>query len=130
MKTFRKEKLVRDKIIQSMQELGAQVRWRTLNDQEYERALRAKLMEEAEEVRQAQSRKELIEELADVFEVIDAFKQLYAIKQEDIACAQVEKREKKGGFFERKYIETTAYPEGSEWELYCLNNPDKYPEVK
>jgi predicted house-cleaning noncanonical NTP pyrophosphatase (MazG superfamily) len=130
MRTFRKEKLARDKIIDHIQALGGKVSWRYLSDQEYGQALRTKLIEEAHEVLQAQSREELIQELADIFEVIDAIKQLYAINQEEIINAQDKKRESKGGFFERIYIEHASYPSGSQWEKYCLDNPDKYPEIK
>lgn len=128
MRTFRKEKLGRDKIIAVLESVGAKVSWHTLQDQEYDLALRNKLVEETNEVKVAQSRAELIEELADIYEVIDALKKLHALPEEEIRAAQTKKHEERGGFQKRIYIETTAYPAGSYWEQYCLANPDKFPE--
>lgn len=130
MRTFRKNKLARDKIIAHMESIGAQVRWRYLPDQEYSTALANKLIEESQEVKGALSRTELIEELADVYEVIEALKKYHALTDQEILDAKMKKYTDRGGFFERKYIETVAYPEGSYWEDYCLANPEKYPVVE
>src|SRR5579885_751284 len=130
MRTFYKNKLARDKIIEHMESMGAQVCWRYLNDQEYTVALTHKLLEEAQEVKTASLRAELIEELADIYEVIEALKRLHKISEEEIVSAQTKKFDERGGFFERKYLETVAYPEGSYWERYCLANPEKFPEIK
>ena len=129
MRMFRKEKLARDKIVKCMEDMGAQVYWRSLNEQEYTIALRKKLCEEALEVTDAKTREELLEELADVYEVIDALKMTHGLIEEEIRLTQAQKREKKGGFFERIYIEKTAYPQGSYWEKHCLASPEKYPEI-
>lgn len=129
LRTFRKNKLGRDKIIECMEAIGAKVHWRYLNDQEYVDALGNKLLEEAQEVKVAKSHAELIEELADMYEVIEALKRHHTITQEEILAAQTKKYDERGGFFDRKYIEATAYPEGSYWEQYCLAHPEKYPEI-
>ena len=116
MRMFRKEKLGRDKIIQRMEDMGAKVHWRYLDDQDYDLALRTKLLEEGNEVKVAKSRAELVEELADIYEVIDAMKAYHSLTEEEIIAAQTKKREERGGFFERKYVEKVAYPEGSYWK--------------
>jgi predicted house-cleaning noncanonical NTP pyrophosphatase (MazG superfamily) len=67
MRTFLQKKLWRDKAIDMMeQNHGSKIHWRQLNDQEFNQQIRIKLLEEAEEVVAAQSRNELINELADL----------------------------------------------------------------
>lgn len=129
MRTFRKEKLARDKTIQRFEACGAKAKWRYLNDEEYNIALRNKLVEEADEVKVAKSREELVDELADLYEVIDAIKAFNSLTEEEIITGQTKKREERGGFSKRIYVEKTAYPKGSHWDQYCLENPDKYPVI-
>ncbi|MGB8467395.1 MAG: nucleoside triphosphate pyrophosphohydrolase [Candidatus Babeliales bacterium] len=130
MRTFVQKKLWRDKLIEIMEtNHGSRIAWRTLNDLEFDAQLRVKLEEEAQEVRVASSREKLIEELADVFEVIDTVRQLHGISMEDIDSIQTKKRNERGGFIGRKFIETAQHPIGSFGERYCLADPGKYPEI-
>ena len=75
---MRKEhnKLVRDRIPDLLRKKGIKYETCTLSTEEYRQALRQKLMEEAQEVAEA-SEVNLVEEIADLFEVIDALIEVY-----------------------------------------------------
>jgi len=129
MRTFFLNKLSRDKLVDIMENRGSYINWRYLSNEEFNEQLRIKLAEETQEVIVAQSRDELIAELADVFEVIDSLAKLHNIPQEEIVTAQTTKRNEKGGFEGRKFFETARHPAGSFGEKYCLADPIKYPEI-
>jgi len=130
MRTFLQKKLWRDKAIDLMeQNHGSKINWRYLNDQEFDQQIRIKLMEEVDEVVTAQSRADLIAEVADVYEVIDSLLALHDVSKEDIIAAQIKKREDRGDFAGRKFVETATHPIGSFGESYCLADPKKYPEI-
>lgn len=130
MREFEQNKLWRDKSVDSVEKNGSILNWRRLNDAEFDKKLREKLVEEANEVALAEARQELVEELADVLEVLDNFTSLHGITDEEISKVQETKRHVRGGFFERKYVETAKHLPGSKEEAYCLMNPQRYPEKK
>jgi predicted house-cleaning noncanonical NTP pyrophosphatase (MazG superfamily) len=129
MRTFLSKKLWRDKIIEMVEADGSKVHWRRLNDQEFEQQLRVKLLEEAEEVRNTQLKDELIAELADLYEVIDTLIAANNIIKEEIIAEQIKKRDSRGGFAERIFVEMSQHPADSPGEKYCLADPKKYPEI-
>ena len=51
------------------------------------------------------------------------------IKKEEIIAAQTKKRQDRGGFSGRKFVDIAEHPVGSFGETYCLNDPEKYPEI-
>ena len=128
--TFLLQKLARDKIVEQTEAEGGTVEYRVLEDPvEFLDALTQKIVEELEEVFSAENKEELIKELADVEEVLAAFKKLVNIDQKDIDAARAEKLKLKGGFTKRHYIETMTVPAGSRLYKYCKADPNKYPEV-
>ena len=130
MRIFFQNKLWRDKLVDTMeQKHGSRINWHYLNDQEFNAELRIKLAEETQEVIVAQSRDELVAELADVFEVIDSLTKLHGISEQEILTAQAKKRDERGGFEGRKFVETGEHVAGSFGEKYCLADPIKYPEI-
>lgn len=129
MREFKQYKLWRDKSLDYVIENGTIANWRKLDDADFDKKLREKLQEEASEVSDAKDQKELIMELADVFEVIDSFIELHNIDKADILKAQADKKALRGGFSGRKYVETTKHPKGSWQEEYCLRNKERYPEM-
>ncbi len=64
-------KLVRDKIPEIIAKQGKTVTFRALRGEELKQALKDKLIEETQELINAKSEEELIEEIADVLEVLD-----------------------------------------------------------
>ncbi len=133
MPTFRFAKLVRDKIVRQMQSNGQEPVYRVLGWLEYLRELGRKLMEEATElpVDDAASidTAALLDELADVQEVVDCFLAAIGRTKEELAAAQVAKKTKAGSFTARLYVETVRSPEASSWTQYYRAQPDRYPEV-
>ena len=130
MRMFRQNKLWRDKLIEIMeQNYGSRIHWRLLDDAEFDREIRAKLKEEADEVATANNHKALVEELADLYEVIDTLSALHGVTKDQIIAAQTKKREARGGFISRKFVEVAEHPVGSFGEKYCLADPEKYPEI-
>lgn len=130
MRKFLQNKLVRDNIPTIMEEKGSILHWHYLNDKDYDEALRQKLIEESEEVEQAPDREETIEEIADILEAIDALCALHTISKEELIEIQTKKREEKGGYFTRKFLDIAEHPENSPQVEYCLAQPHKYPEIK
>lgn len=90
-------KLVRDRIPELIQKSGYQCDITTLSETEYRQALRDKILEEAQEVVQA-SDGELVHELADLLEVVEALMESYGIENERILLERDHKRAEKGGF--------------------------------
>lgn len=130
MRIFKQNKLWRDNLPKKMAIHGSVVHITRLNDAEYDFQLRIKLQEEAEEVKSAQSTQDLIEEIADVYEVIDALIALHKIDKQAIIDAQTKKRLDRGGFEGRTFVTTAEHPEGSFGVHYCLADPEKYPEIR
>lgn len=94
------EKLVRDKIAEFvMKERGEVLNTRVATPEEYLQLLKNKLVEESQEVLEANTKEELAEELADLLEVIRAISQ-----REGIIDELFKKREAK--FLERGGFQT------------------------
>lgn len=98
---MRKEynKLVRDRIPEIIQENGLEYQVVTLTKEEYCQALKQKLIEEAQEA--AEANDELIAELADLYEVIDALLENYGITRELVLAEQQRRRRERGSFEQR-----------------------------
>lgn len=125
---FRVEKLIRDRLPAIMQADGLTTFERALPLPDFQAALAAKLVEEAREVAAAASRAELVEELADVAEVILALTAAHGIDAAEIEAARVAKRVARGGFDDRVWNAAVAAPEGSPALDYYLARPQLYPQ--
>jgi predicted house-cleaning noncanonical NTP pyrophosphatase (MazG superfamily) len=97
-------KLVRDQIPAIIAADGGQPVTRVLDQAGYEAALRAKLLEEAHEA-QAAPVGELVSELADVLEVLQALAAAHDVGWEDIVSEASRKRAERGGFDHRIFLE-------------------------
>jgi predicted house-cleaning noncanonical NTP pyrophosphatase (MazG superfamily) len=126
---FRVEKLIRDRLPGVMRKAGLTVFDRTLAPDEYQAALRQKLMEEAVEARDAETPAALLEELADVTEVILALAIAHGFSSSDIEAARLAKREAKGGFEDRVFNAAVAAPKGAPALDYYLARPAQYPPM-
>jgi predicted house-cleaning noncanonical NTP pyrophosphatase (MazG superfamily) len=97
-------KLVRDGISRIIEAGGVQPVTRVLDRAGYLAALRAKLLEEAEEARSAPDRR-LRSELADVLEVLRALAAAHGMSGEDVEAEAGRKRDERGGFDQRVFLE-------------------------
>jgi len=100
-------KLVRDKIPEIIAANGDTSHTKKLDGEAFKNALRDKLLEEAKEVSEADDEK-LIEELADVQEVIQALISECDFDAQAVNEMQKRKRENRGGFEDGVFLESTA----------------------
>ena len=99
------DKLVRDRIPEVIESNGDIPIIRTLGKEEYRRELMWKLQEEVNEVLNANSKEQLIEELADVLEVLKSIAKLENKSMADVIEVAQQKKLVKGGFEKRIYLE-------------------------
>jgi predicted house-cleaning noncanonical NTP pyrophosphatase (MazG superfamily) len=93
-------KLIRDHIPEIIHNSGKRCAIETMPVTEYRQALLEKLVEEAQEARQA-APDELITELADLQEVIAALLAAWHISPEKVQQIQDQRRAERGGFEQR-----------------------------
>lgn len=123
---FRVEKLIRDKLPEMMRAEGLAVFDRRLDDADFDRALRAKLLEEAAEAVEAQGVEDLAGELADLSEVILALAQLHGLTAAEVEARRIAKRVERGGFDDRVYNAAVEAEDGLPAAGYYLARPTQY----
>ena len=124
---FRVQKLIRDRLPAIMRAQGLQVFDRRLNAAEFIAALKDKLLEEAQEVGAATGRADLIDELADVMEVIAALAEASGVTPGEIEARRRAKRAERGGFDERVFNAAVEARDGLPAAEYYLARPMQYP---
>lgn len=92
------DKLVRDGIPDKIERGGEQVATRRVGPTEYELRLRMKLVEESLELASADQDADVMEELADVMEVVRGLLSLRNIALDEVLAAAELKRSTRGGF--------------------------------
>ena len=100
-------KLVRDNIPDIIANNGEEAVTSVLGDDEYKLELYKKLLEEANEVINSKNSDEIIEELADVLEILKSIAELNGKKIDDVVEVTRQKRLKCGGFEKRIFLEKT-----------------------
>lgn len=130
MATFSFQKLIRDKILDEHIKAGHDIKYRMLGGEELIAALRKKLHEEADEIPvRTKADDEIIEEIADVKQIIADLEAHYEINDEQVEMVRQRKFDKKGGFACGVYVESVTLPESDEWVKYYRAAPEKYPEL-
>lgn len=125
---FRVEKLIRDGLPQMMRDQGLEVFCHRLDDAAYLDALKAKLIEEAQEAAVADPAC-LAEELADLSEVMLALIAAAGLSSEVIEQARLAKRAQRGGFDGRVYSQTVEAFDDAPGLTYYLARPEQYPPI-
>lgn len=97
-------KLVRDKIPEIIESKGEMPVTRILEDEDYRKSLEEKLFEEYKEVIESNG-EERLEELADLIEVIKSLAEYEKSSLTDVMEIADKKREKRGGFEEKIFLE-------------------------
>lgn len=93
-------KLIRDQIPAIIEQRGGTCGTEAMSDEEYLQALREKLVEEAQEAAVA-SPDQLVTELADLYEVVDALMAQTGLTREKVLAEQERRRATRGGFTQR-----------------------------
>lgn len=124
---FRVQKLIRDQLPTIMRAQGLAVFDRRLGDAEFVAALKDKLVEEAQEAHEAASPAELVDELADVMEVIRALASASGVSLDDVETRRQAKRAERGGFEARVFNAAVEASDGSPAAEYYLARPTQYP---
>ncbi|MCR5225343.1 MAG: nucleoside triphosphate pyrophosphohydrolase [Alphaproteobacteria bacterium] len=127
---FKTNILVRDKRVEEMKSAGIVVDYKKLNQADYIRALRKKVIEEAQEVAEEENRDKLVYELADLREVVQALTNALEITDSEISEAQEKKREKAGGFTQKYFTNFVVIENDNPIIEYYLQRPNKYPKIK
>jgi predicted house-cleaning noncanonical NTP pyrophosphatase (MazG superfamily) len=107
---IRYNKLVRDRIPEIVAQSGLVAVTRSLDDEEFLAALRAKISEEAAELADAPE-DEIAEELADLQEVILALLAALRLSPDEIERVRRERAEARGAFATRTFLIETRPPE-------------------
>lgn len=98
-------KLVRDKIPDLMASSGVTVTFKSLHGEKLRKALKDKLIEETQEVVAAESYDKLLEELADVSEVVEHLLRVHGFSKADLEKAMADKRICNGSFLKGYFLE-------------------------
>lgn len=128
-KRFKVDKLIRDKLPDIMRGKGIVVHERMMEQEEFIARLKEKLIEEAKEANDTQTKNELAEELSDILEVVYTLAQASGLSLEEIEKIRQNKREFKGGFDSRIYNPFIDIPEGNPAIDYYLSKAHQYPQV-
>jgi len=97
-------KLIRDKILDIIRENGGKPYSRVLNKKEFINKIKNKIVEEAKELTKARSKKEIINEVVDIQELIDVIVSELGLTKAEIKKQQKEKNKKRGGFQKRLFL--------------------------
>jgi len=100
-------KLVRDKIPEIIKQDGADPQIRILEEEKFLEALFKKLEEEVSELISARdNKKEVEKEIGDIYEIIEAIIENCGLDRGEILRLKGERREKRGGFAKRIFLES------------------------
>jgi predicted house-cleaning noncanonical NTP pyrophosphatase (MazG superfamily) len=108
--TTRYRKLVRDRIPEIISGRGLKCNVRRLAGRRYEKALREKVLEEASELLSSRGREEVLNELIDIQELINALRRKLGVGPKRFRQLVARKRKKRGGFTKRLFLESVKDP--------------------
>lgn len=110
-------KLVRDRIPEIIEASGRAPRVRYLDEPAFLRALYAKLNEEVRELRSARSVADVIEEAADVIEVLRALVSVFGTDLSEVIRVADEKKRARGGFEGRVWLKDSLSEEAAAFHV-------------
>lgn len=129
-KRFLLDKLGRDNMKELFKKDNCDLKFHIIDDnEEYLEILTQKIVEELEEVFDCETKEEVIEELADLEQVMIAFRKLIHVTREEVETVRKEKEKTHGGFEKRVYLEYADVPKNSKYYAKFMEDPEKYPEI-
>lgn len=127
-RTFRLNKLVRDKLVKINFEMGGEVDFKVLSGENLNKELLKKLVEEAKELENEPALS--AGEIADLQEILDQLIKNYGLTKADIKAKQAKKRTANGGFSKGHFIKTLTLPADNQWAEYYSGDPERFKEIK
>lgn len=97
-------KLVRDRIPEVIESTGKRFLTRVLHETDYIVELKKKAFEELDEYVNTDNKKDAIEELADILEILHALAEYHTSSIEEVEEVRKQKAEKRGGFKEKIFL--------------------------
>ena len=97
-------KLIRDRILEIIKGAGERPYWRILNKKEYLEEVKKKVVEEAKELTKVKNKKEIINEVVDIQELLDVLISELGLTKSQIKKQQKAKNKKRGGFKKRLFL--------------------------
>lgn len=128
MPKFELNKLVRDNLKDEYEQTNQNPMFRELSIDELKTQLARKIVEEANEIKVNSQPDEVIDEVADIRQILDDIMAIYDITEEQVKSAQQKKYDKKGGFANGVFVETLELDDNDPWVEYYRKNPDIFPE--
>ena len=104
MKIIKYNKLIRDKIPQIIKHNNAIPKLVILNQKRFTEELKKKLVEESKELQEASGKKEVLNELSDVLEIIQTVAGIEKIKWSEVEKKRKIKAKERGGFKKRVFL--------------------------
>ncbi|MBE9221876.1 acyl-CoA dehydrogenase family protein [Cyanobacterium stanieri LEGE 03274] len=122
-------KLIRDKIPEIITKSNKTYQIKTLSSEEYKNSLKQKLLEEVNEFLEAHE-DNLMEEIADIYEVLSATINAYGLNKETIETIRQNKAQEKGKFDKKIQLVSVSNQEdkGLDNDINFINNLEKYLE--
>lgn len=105
MPTITYNKLIRDRIPEIIRLDGGTSKVRTLDEGAFKAALRDKVIEEAKELAGAKTREEVLNELADVLQLVESVAQVEGLTMIEVEAEKQQKKVERGGFEQRLFLE-------------------------
>ena len=107
----RYNKLIRDRILEVIKGAGERPHWRILNKKEYFEEVKKKVVEEAKELTEeakelikVKNKKEILNEVVDIQELLDVLISELGLTKSQIKKQQKIKNKKRGGFKKRLFL--------------------------
>ena len=99
-------KLIRDKIPEMIKADNCNPKTRIMDEKEYYIELFRKVVEEGKELAEIKNnKKELIKEISDIYEVIDAIIEGYGLDTAEIKSVKEKRRKERGSFKKKLFLE-------------------------
>lgn len=130
MPTFKLNKLIRDGLKEIYANNGQTAIYKKITSAEHKNYLVSKIIEEASEIPLNATNQEIIDEIADVRQVLEDLMMLCNIDESQVETAKQKIFDKKRGFSEATFIKTLELSDNDPWIEYYRKNPDLFPEKK
>ena len=104
-------KLVRNRIPEIISREGKKCNYRIISDAELKKHLHSKINEEAWELMHACTKEQVLDEMADILTILEEFKKVYGIGDNELFKYWSKKNIEKGDFSMHVFLESVEDPE-------------------